>query len=235
MNHDFILEKVLGVYAFCGFRRFPFDSIRALEAYGYRVFSYSELQQKNPEVYELCLSYSDEAYAEPFTQTVAYNDTMPLNRIRFSLAHELGHIVLEHSCKTEYHEMEANCFASCVLAPRIAVHYCRCRNSGDIERHFGLSGKAAECAYDTYRKWRRRAVQKMFPVDRSMYQYFYDPNSKRFICGENQCFYCGRMFYNRPGNCICPICEAGCDQAPDHPFQDILSPEVRVLGYLNAL
>ena len=112
MNHDFILKKVLETYTFCEFKKFPFDCISAIRKYGYHVYTYSELKEKNPEVYELCASCSDEAYTEPFSRTVAYNEDKPSDRIIFSLAHELGHIVLEHPYKADYYEKEANCFAS---------------------------------------------------------------------------------------------------------------------------
>lgn len=234
MNHDYILEKVLKTYVFCEFKYFPFECTVAIEKHGYRIFTYSELKEKNMELYELCISYSEEAYTEPFTRTVAYNETMPNDRIIFSLAHELGHIVLEHPCKADYYETEANCFASYILAPRMAIHYCRCKNAWDVEHHFGISGDAADCAFNDYRRWHRRVAYKMAPIDRAVYQYFYHPKFKKFICGENTCFYCGRTFYNHPGDCICPICDAKENQEPYNPYRDILSTEGRVLGAMNA-
>ena len=50
MNHDFILKKVLETYIFCDFKKFPFDCISAIKKYGYHVYTYSELKEKNPEV-----------------------------------------------------------------------------------------------------------------------------------------------------------------------------------------
>ncbi len=214
MNHDFILSKVIETYAYCDFKKFPFDCFKAIKMYGYRIFTYSELKEKSPEAYELCVACSDESYKDPFSKTVAFNEHMPTDRITFSMAHELGHIVLDHPCKTDYYEAEANCFASYLLAPRMAIHYCRCKNSWEVEHHFGISSDAADCAFDDYQEWRRRATHKMYPIDWIVYQYFYHPEFKRFICGENQCLYCGRTFYNHPGDCICPICYAKVNQEP---------------------
>lgn len=224
MNHDFILGKVLETYTFCGFKKFPFDCFEAIVKYGYHIYTYSELKEKNLEVYELCVSCSEEAYTEPFSRTVAYNEDMPSDRIIFSLAHELGHIVMEHPYKTDYYEKEANCFASYVLAPSMVIHYCRCKSAWDVHRHFGLSDEAAHNAFDGYRKWYHRAKNKMYPIDRAMYQYFYHPEFKSFVCAETECFYCGRIFYNRPGDCICPICDANACREP-YPFDDLLYPK----------
>ena len=233
MNHDSILKKVLETYTFCEFKKFPFDCISAIRKYGYYVYTYSELKEKNPEVYELCASCSDEAYTEPFSRTVAYNEEKPLDRIIFSLAHELGHIVLEHPYKADYYEKEANCFASYVLAPSMVIHYCHCESAWDVHRHFRLSDEAAHNAFAAYRRWYRRAAHKMYPVDWAMYSYFYKSESKKFICAETECFYCGRTFYNRPGDCICPICDAKASQEP-YPFNDLLSPTRIILDSLRA-
>lgn len=233
MNHDFILSKVIEAYTFCKFKKFPFDYFKAIRKYGYHLYTYGELKEKSPEVYELCVTYSDEAYTEPFSRTVAYNETMPMDRIAFSLSHELGHIVLEHPYKADYYETEANCFASYALAPRMAVHYCRCKNTRDVQHHFRISKDAADYVFEDYKRWHRRAVHKMYTIDWTLYYYFYHSDFKRFICAENTCFYCGRTFYNRPGDCICPICDAKSSQEPYNPL-DIMSPKGRIWGYMNA-
>ena len=42
-------------------------------------------------------------------------------RVRFSLAHELGHIVMKHHGTSEEEEREADRFAGCLLCPRPAL------------------------------------------------------------------------------------------------------------------
>lgn len=46
-----------------------------------------------------------------------YNDTKCETTIRFTIAHELGHIVLKHTEDTLIADKEANCFARNVLCP----------------------------------------------------------------------------------------------------------------------
>lgn len=69
-------------------------------------------------------------------------------RLRFSLAHELGHVYLGHEEDGEIEEKEANCFASQLLAPDVVLERVLKRfDSADIEatrNTFGLSWEAAE-------------------------------------------------------------------------------------------
>lgn len=70
----------------------------------------------------------DLAWAEAFTirKTIGnrvihelfYDSSVRTPRGRFTLAHELGHIVLNHSCEEAWEEKEANHYAAQLLAPR---------------------------------------------------------------------------------------------------------------------
>ena len=54
---------------------------------------------------------------------IAYDENKSPFRIRFSIMHELGHIMLGHSRECAYNEQQANFFASNILAPRMAIHF----------------------------------------------------------------------------------------------------------------
>ena len=208
MNHNFIFQKIIEVYKQYAVRSFPIDCVALIEAAGYRVLSYGTLLEKNSELYELCLECSEDAYREPKTKIVAYNQEMPSGRIRFSLAHELGHIILEHPSNADYYEQEANYFAAHLLAPQMAIHYARCKNESDVASNFDLSEEAARYAFDDYRRWHRNIVshgKKMSPLDREMYHHFYDEKHKAFIWRRGQCYLCGRSMVNGQW---CRFCEA---------------------------
>lgn len=208
MNHDFLLKKILEVYQNYAIYSFPINCVALIQDTGYRVFSYAYLQAKNPELYNLCMYYSEDAYQEPKNKIIAYNQEMPSGRIDFSLAHELGHIVLEHPCCSSYYEQEANFFASNFLAPRIAIHYAKCKNANDVVNIFNLSDEAAEYAFDDYRRWYRNIVShgnKMSQIDRAMYAHFYDRKHKCFVWHREECYICGKETIN---STICGICDA---------------------------
>lgn len=48
---------------------------------------------------------------------IFYNDTKCVTTIRFTLAHELGHVVLKHEQDNSSTDREANCFARNLLCP----------------------------------------------------------------------------------------------------------------------
>lgn len=86
---------------------------------------------------------------------VAYNNDVYRPRIRWTLAHELGHILCGHfiekgECSGDvsdelwrHMEEEADYFAASLLSPVPAMKKYRVQSSSDIRRIFGLSGVAA--------------------------------------------------------------------------------------------
>ena len=85
------------------------------------------------------------------------NDDVFEERLRYSMAHELGHIVLGHFCKDdlskEIQEAEANFFAHRLLAPMWAISQLSCKEPWNVSYQFGIS---MECAYyrvKNYTQW----------------------------------------------------------------------------------
>lgn len=156
----------------------------------------------------LCYSYEDgkeliERYKlQPFTindgfskiiknrYLIFYNETIqPHARKRFTVAHEIGHIVLGHltqdstACRSgvslwnrtgdEPNPMEAaaNVFASRLLAPACVLHALDIHTAGDIASLCGLSNTAAEIRakrmaelYAREREWLRTKGRSCFGV-----------------------------------------------------------------------
>ena len=75
---------------------------------------------------------------------IVYNSSpdIPITRQRFTIAHELGHYVLQHRSQTDMEEREADCFARNLLAPRrLALKYSI--DFRDYPKVFGVSAAAA--------------------------------------------------------------------------------------------
>lgn len=87
--------------------------------------------------------------------TVYYNSANNLGRIRFSLMHELGHYMLGHSGTSQENEDEADCFASYILAPRVAINYYQCSTADQLHDRFGLSYAAANRTLIDYNTWNK--------------------------------------------------------------------------------
>lgn len=195
MNYDIIKLKVLDVYRKCKIQSFPIDCFELYDNYNLKAHPYSTL---NEPLKSYCCSLSDDSLI--FEHTICYNDdaSYPIGRIRFSLIHELAHHVLNHSLnRTELEEVEANAFASHLLAPRVAIHFANCKNCNDVARIFDISIEAATIAFDDYRKWRRyHTSRNMSTTDKLTYYHFYDKEQKLFIWNQSVCKACGKTAYN---------------------------------------
>lgn len=217
MDYNKIVTATIEVFRKCDIHSFPIDCEDLLKHYGYRLFSYKELRDRNPELYSLSLGYSEDAFRAGASKIVAYNPDRPHGRIRFSLMHELGHHVLGHTGVSDQNEKEANAFASHILAPRMAIHYSRCKNANDVARLFDMSFEAADNAFIDYRRWHRNVViYKMSTVDKAMYAHFYNKEQKCFVWSKQSCCFCGRVLYNSMES-HCKICTL--PPAPKEQYQ----------------
>ena len=136
--------------------QFPIDLINIINQIpGVELRMYSSVLEEKKL---LCMISED-----GFTQTkdgvhiIWINDDVNEDRQRYTIAHELGHIVLGHFCKDdlseEIRESEANFFANRLLAPMWAIQQLSCKDEWNVSQQFGIS---MECAYyrvNNYRKW----------------------------------------------------------------------------------
>lgn len=77
---------------------------------------------------------------------ILYNEQKPEQTIRFTLAHELGHILLGHTKDDEKEKKEANCFARNLLCPLPIVDGFHLNTAKDYEDCFEISEPMAEAA-----------------------------------------------------------------------------------------
>lgn len=104
-----------------GFTDFPLDPFLVFNVLGVTVLPYSALP---PQERALALSASNDAfhlvgrYTDIESIVIAYNEQATVERIRFSLCHELAHIILEHESEnSEWEESEADYCAGYLLVP----------------------------------------------------------------------------------------------------------------------
>ncbi|MDD7014017.1 MAG: ImmA/IrrE family metallo-endopeptidase [Spirochaetales bacterium] len=109
---------------------------------------------------------------------IFYNQKMPPSRLAFSVAHELGHIILGHDMEkiTQYietkdprlealykrYEAEANYFAACLLMPEVVINRLKslgCHITKEfLQAEFNVSELAAEIRIETVNRNSRRYV-----------------------------------------------------------------------------
>ena len=98
---------------------------------------------------------------------ICYNDLKDEKTIRFTLAHELGHIRLGHTEDNETADREANCFARNLLCPVQLVRGYSLSTAEDYVECFGISLPMAEAALAHFKS-------DFFYITNNNYQIVYD-------------------------------------------------------------
>ncbi len=86
-------------------------------------------------------------------QIIIYYDNFKIHnsgRINFTILHEIGHVVLNHSQESDLAEAEANFFAKYIIAPPPLIHELKLNSPEEIQSTFKTSEEVASYAYDYY-------------------------------------------------------------------------------------
>lgn len=143
MNFERLYEIIYMIYTDCGIAEFPIDCFEVIRKCGYHIKAYSELSQKKKAA---CRKLSDDACL--IDDTLYYEENAHSGRMRFSIAHELGHVFLDTQV-----EDDCDCFASHFLAPRILIYKMGQKNADQIHDTFGLSYAASNRTLADYQRW----------------------------------------------------------------------------------
>lgn len=114
---------------------------------------------------------------------IYFNKDSYIPRKRFTVAHELGHILLGHVGKYELVnrepssndneiEQQANIFASRLLAPACVLWGCKVTNAEEIEQLCGISKKAAEFRMGRMEELYQRNKFLTSPLEKQVYENF---------------------------------------------------------------
>lgn len=158
----------------------PVDVVSILNAEGAKVFTYEASDLRPPEEHDGFTIKLDGAYLVFFDDKIK-----PATRQRFTLAHELGHIVLGHveSGKAtrgndgtmharEPKERAANIFASRLLAPACVLHELKLLDAQSIADTCGLSMQAAKIRADRMNDLKLRGAWYKHPLERKIKEQF---------------------------------------------------------------
>lgn len=115
---------------------------------------------------------------------IVYNDTNQYQRIRFTLAHEIGHILFGHVTKVcpERHRLPANVkdlqdrmcdeFARRLLCPSIALYMADCQSTEDIMFLCNVSREMASNTYRHYLQLQNRNRWLTDPIEQQLHENF---------------------------------------------------------------
>lgn len=116
--------------------------------------------------------------------TIVYDDTETIGRIRFTIAHELGHILLGHELEagfTHYRkisegkpttETQADEFATRLLAPACVLWALNAFSADEITEICEISHKAAEFRAKRMGTLKERDMFLTHPLEKKLYKAF---------------------------------------------------------------
>lgn len=186
-DYQHVRDAVWQILLDCGVDRLPVDLNTVCRALGVRRSSYTKawslIQQRGlSEIAARADGLTFYAGATPF---VLYNDECTAGRVRFTVAHELGHIVLGHiapgSVTTENrdprpgddpHETAANQFAARLLAPACVLWGLGLHTPEKIASVCHISNQAAQFRAERMKALYERNKFLVSPLECRLYQQF---------------------------------------------------------------
>ena len=151
-RYEEIKRIVVNLFVEYDVRCIPVSGFELASKMGIKVIPYSAYSHA---VQKLMLKESEDGFCVRRNDTnyIFYNDSRSYGRINYTLLHEIGHIILDHTEDSELAEKEVNFFAKYALVPPILVHKLRIDNPTAIANAFDVSYECATYALSYYRKW----------------------------------------------------------------------------------
>lgn len=188
-----VLRLTWRVLIDCNITELPVNMGVICDYYGIKALKYSKAIQYFSDK----ISDQNESNSDGFTAAVngkyiiAYNEKCTIGRCRFTVAHEIGHILLGHALDEKLvnrepspndnpFEKAANMFAARLLAPSCVLYGCNVHTSEDISKLCNISMQSANYRAERMKELHRR--EKFFTIDdeRKVYEQF-----KGFIKNHN--------------------------------------------------
>lgn len=156
-RYEQIKAQVVQLFQETDLKTIPVDAWALAEKLTIKLIPYSALTEEQREAaLQLCdgaMKFKKQDVSGAFFQVIIYDDSVPFGRQRFSILHEIGHIVLGHRQDSELADAEADFFAKFAIAPPMLVHVIKPADYLDIAQAFGLSYECAFNSMSYYNKW----------------------------------------------------------------------------------
>ena len=171
----------------CNVRELPVSMGAICKQLGVRLYSYQDAKQsiQNRGLSEVVTHTDGLSLYSNDTPIILFDNTLPPSRIRFTVAHEIGHIVLGHvmpgqaTCRNrepspndDPAETAANQFAARLLAPACVLWGLNLHTPEEISRVCGISMTAARFRADRMQILYQRGKFLTSPLERLVYERF---------------------------------------------------------------
>lgn len=158
-EYEFIKGEVIHIFETFNIKCMPVSGFEIASKMKITLIAYSALTKRK---YEKAMEVSEDGFfiEKDGREYIFYNDIdRYYKRQNWTILHEIGHIVLDHSGHDEHEEDEANFFAKYAIAPPVLVHKIGAKCPQDIYEAFDISNEAATYVYAYYCTWRDRYIR----------------------------------------------------------------------------
>ena len=157
-RYEDIKKDIIKMYVETGINTFPIDVYCLCDRLGYICKSYSSLGKKKSE---RLIVYEEDGFHrfEDGKVVIYYNDAKQEGRIRFTIMHEIGHIIRKHFEYSPLAENEADWFAAYALCPPPIVGLHEVLDFTELINMFNLTSDCAYNSMNRYISWKRRSAK----------------------------------------------------------------------------
>lgn len=157
-------------------KEYPLDLISIIEKNNWALLSYQEFSSlKNISIEELKRKYSPSGFS--FNHIIVINEELSDQVKRFTIAHEIGHILLHKLIPDKIRrEKEANMFAARILMPMFLIRELNIEDKVELAKLCNVSVESAGYRLERYQKIKDREKFYSNPLERQVYE-----NLKPFI------------------------------------------------------
>ncbi len=140
------LELNIGTY--------PIDPFEIIRRKGYILRTYSKLAEQKRQALK-AKDLDATSFYDPNLKTfvIYYDETQTIERIRFTLMHEVGHITMGHREESDLAKKMADYFAAYSLAPSPIIMKYHCEDYLEVADMFVISTESAYYTFQRYNNW----------------------------------------------------------------------------------
>lgn len=179
-NYKIARDKVWEILIECGICELPINLAEVINHYGIYLIKYSDsdyISRHNSPTED---GYSRLIDGKP---VIYYNDKRSEHRVRFTVAHEIGHVLLGHLSEGETlhrnteqdtpnpKEQQANIFARDLLMPAVVINQLA-NSAKDISQLCNVSEQSAQIRWLRLQELRQRNKFCLHPCERQVYNNF---------------------------------------------------------------
>lgn len=182
MNRDEIVGIICELYEEYGVDEFGFDLEVLCRKMNVNLIPYSLYDSDK----SILLSVSEDAFCcynvRSGKYEIFYNDEIrPKGRIKFSIPHELGHVVMNHPIRLRrdpYCETEANLFGNELYVPQAFIIYYGFKTKSDLMANFQITESYAKVLLDKVEK-RKRYKPELSKNEKRLIEIFESNRNKK--------------------------------------------------------